>query len=386
MHVLILPSWYPRFPGDIEGSFFRDQAMALADAGLNVGVVFPDLQGPRRYFKGAQQTGIKITRDGPINEVRSFGFNWFSGLMRGFEWLWLRHGERAIAAYFEKFGKPDVIHVHSMLPAASLAERLRMRHGIPFVVTEHSSYLFHIKVPDNIKTKCARLAQSSSANLAVSQIVAEELNRRYSGNWSYLPNIVSPKFLSHPLITPSTDKTRLISVALLRLNKRMDLVIDAVDVLRKRGFNVTLTIIGDGDHRTTLEKRVSQLGLTEFVHFAGLIPVSNMPTTMATGHILVSASEFETFGVTLIEGLALGMPVVATRSGGPESIVTRNVGRLVDKWEATAFADAVEEVMVGIDQFRPEKMRSHCEAHYSAGVVAAALQLIYMRVVDDVQK
>jgi L-malate glycosyltransferase len=386
MHVLIIPSWYPRFSGDIEGSFFRDQALALADAGMDVGVVFPDLRGPRRYLKGAPQTGIKITRDGPINEVRSFGFNLFSGHMGGFEWLWLRHGERAIAAYFEKFGKPDVIHVHSMLPAASLAERLRVRHGIPFVVTEHSTYLFHNEVPDNIKAKCARLAQSSSANLAVSEIVAQELNRRFLGNWSYLPNIVSPKFLSHQLITPSIDKVRLVSVALLRPHKRMDLVIDAVDLLRKRGFDVTLTIIGDGDDRSTLEKRVGQLGLTELVHFAGLVPVSNMPAIMATGHILVSASEFETFGVTLIEGLALGMPVVATRSGGPESIVTPDVGRLVDKGDATALADAVQEVIARIERFCPEKIRSHCEAHYSAPVVAAALQSIYMRVADDVQK
>jgi L-malate glycosyltransferase len=386
MHVLILPSWYPRFPGDIEGSFFRDQALALADAGLNVGVVFPDLQGLRRYFMGNRQTGIAVTKDGPINEVRSFGFNWFSGLMRGFEWLWLRHGERAISAYFERFGKPDVVHVHSMLPAASLAERLLLRHGIPFVVTEHSTYLFHSEVPDAVKRKCARLAKSSSANLAVSELVADELERRYSGGWSYLPNIVSPKFLSHPLIAPSTSKFRLISVALLRPHKRMDLVIDAVDLLRKRGFDVSLTVIGDGDQRDALERQVDQLGLSEFVDFAGLVPVSNMPATMSEGHILVSASEFETFGVTLIEGLALGMPIVATRSGGPESIVTPDVGRLVGKGDAIALADAVEEVMVEINKFSPEKMRAHCAAHYSAPVVAAALKSIYIGISGNVQK
>jgi len=383
MHVLILPSWYPRFEGDVEGSFFRDQAHGLADAGLKVGVLFPDLRGPRRHFRGERPSGIAVRQDGAISEVRSHGFNWFPGTMAGFEWLWLRHAHKALSVYFERFGRPDIVHVHSMEPAAAVAERLRDRYGIPFVVTEHST--FHIRGMSSaaVKRKCTRLAHASSANLAVSEIFADKLNALYGGDWSYLPNIVSPRFLSHPLISPSNGEFRIVSVALLARRKRMDLVIEAVADLRTRGIDAALTIIGDGDEKPRLEQLATTLGLDGKVEFAGRVPISDMPAAMAKGHLLVSASEFETFGVTLIEGMALGMPIVATRSGGPSSIVAPDVGILVDRWDASEIADAIEAIIEDNDRYKPADLRAHSEARYSTPVVSEALKAIYSNVIAN---
>ncbi len=383
MHVLILPSWYPRYEGDTEGNFFRDQAQGLAEAGLKVGVVFPDLRGPGRFFRNSNRSGIAVRRDGSVAEVRSHGFNWFPGNMAGFEWLWLRHAKKALAVYFDKFDKPDVVHAHSMQPAALAAKHLLDRHGIPFVITEHSSFHIRDLGSAGVKRKCAKLAEASAANLAVSEVFALKLNQIYGGNWRYLPNSVAKQFLAHPLIAPSESEFRIVSVALLARHKRMDLVIDAVADLRNRGRNVTLTIVGDGPERQALEEQVASLGLQDKVEFAGLVAVSDMPATLAKGHMLVSASEFETFGVTLIEGLALGMPIVATRSGGPDSIVTPAVGRFVDEWSGAAIADAVECIMKDIDRFQPAEMRAYCSAHYSAPVISDALKTIYAGVTAD---
>lgn len=382
MHVLIIPSWYPRFPGDLEGTFFRDQALALADIGINVGVLFPDLKGVARYFTNYRRPGIKIGEDGPLNEVRSFGFNWFPRLMSGFEWLWKIHGLKAADCYFEKFGRPDIIHAHSMLPAGSLAVNLQKRFDIPFVLTEHSTVLLNNRIASGLAQKCRNIASLSSANLAVSEPAAAALERRYGGNWAYLPNIVSPFFLSHPLITPPAASTfHIISAAILRPRKRMDVIIDAVHLLRQRNSDVSLTIIGDGEQRGALERQVAHLKLGKFVHFAGEVAPNDMPERMARGHVLVSASDFETFGVTLIEGLALGMPVVATRSGGPESIVTPAVGRLVNKGDAGALADAIQHIMKSLAQFAPEKIRQYCQENYSPPVISEALANIYRSIV-----
>lgn len=383
MHVLIIPSWYPRFPGDLEGNFFRDQALALADAGLNVGILFPDIKGIVRHFSNQPRKGVRILKDGPLNEVRSFGLNWFPRMMTGFEWLWRLHGMKAAVCYFEKFGRPDLIHAHSMLPAASLAAHINRLYTIPYVITEHSSVIFNGNLSRSLAAKCRHIAAQSSANLAVSERVVSALEQRYPGDWSFLPNIVSPQFLSHALITPPAAETlHIISAAILRPNKRMDVLIDAVSILRRKKLDVSLTIFGDGEHRGALERQVAQLNLREFVHFAGHVAPSDMPGKMAKGHVLVSASDFETFGVTLIEGLALGMPVVATRSGGPESIVTPAVGCLVEKGQPIALAEALQQVMVNSAQFSPEKIRAHCEATYSPRVIARSLIDIYRSVVE----
>ena len=383
MHVLILPSWYPRFDGDAEGSFFRDQTHGLAEAGLKVGVVFSDLRGPGRHFQKGRPSGITIAQDGPIAEVRSHGFNWSPRFMPGFEWLWLRHAERALSVYLDRFGKTDVVHVHSMEPAATMAARLKDRYGIPFVITEHSTFHLRHVVSDGVRRKCARLAQASSANLAVSEVFAGKLDALYGGDWSYLPNIVSSDFLRQPLISLGDREFRLVSVALLSRRKRMDLVVEAVAALRARGHDVALTIVGDGEERPRLEQMVSALGLEEKIEFAGLTARADVPGAMSKGRILVSASEAETFGVTLIEGMALGMPIVATRSGGPDSIVTPEVGKLVDDWSAAAIADAIEEVIRHIDRYDPAKMRAHCEARYSTSVVSDALKSIYADAIAD---
>ncbi len=137
MHVLILPSWYPRFEGDVEGSFFREQALALANSGLKVGVVFPDLRGPRRFMRARKKFGLKVRNDEGLQEVRSHGFNWFPRGETSFQWLWTKHAKRALERYVREFGKPDIVHVHSMLPSGLAAVWFHRLHNIPFVVTEH---------------------------------------------------------------------------------------------------------------------------------------------------------------------------------------------------------------------------------------------------------
>lgn len=386
MHVLILPSWYPRYDGDAEGSFFRDQAHALADAGLTVGVVFADLRGPRRYFRWGRQSGISVRQDESINEVRSHGFNWFPRDAGRYEKLWLRHAEKAFVTYVDRFGMPDILHVHSMEPAGSFAVRVADRCGIPFVVTEHSSFFLRNELSSKRGENVKAIVRRSYRNIAVSQTFATKLNKMTGGVWQYIPNIVSDRFLFASLIDHGRGPFRLVSVASLAKHKRMDVVIDAVAALRNRGRNVALTIIGDGSERTRLERMVGDLALTEVVEFTGRVALADMPKAMGTGDLLVSASDFETFGVTLIEGMALGMPVVATRSGGPDSIVTSEVGTLVPLGDPIALADAAAVIMDNIERYRPADIRAHCDARFSPRTVCRSLTTIYAEAIADARR
>ncbi|WFL78709.1 glycosyltransferase [Altererythrobacter arenosus] len=382
MHVLILPSWYPRFEGDAEGSFFRDQAQGLAELGLQVGVAFADLRGPRQVRRGTTG-GVTIRMDGIIQEVRSHGFNWFPRIYPGFERLWLRHISIAVNEYVTRFGHPDIVHAHSMEPAAVAAEKISREFGIPFVTTEHSTAHILRPVSSSKRSKFKRLAARSSSNLAVSEMFAEALNESYGGNWHYQPNIVASRFFTAPLVRREGATTRLVTVGYLTRRKRVDLIIEAVAFLRKRGFDVALTIVGDGPERGALTELVKGLGVLEHVEFVGQVSIFDMPTAMSRGHILVSASEFETFGVTLIEGMALGMPIVATRSGGPNSIVKPNLGRLVDEWSVEALAEAIAAVVVDFADYPAKEIRDECASVYSTPVVCAALDAIYQRACGD---
>ncbi len=383
MHVLIIPSWYPRYSGDMEGSFFRDQALALAASGVKVGVLFADLRGPRRYFKSVPHRGIAVTQDGPIHEVRSRGFNWFSRSDIGFNWLAAHHLGQIAKDYVRTFGRPDIIHAHSMLPGGCFARTMSSELDIPYVLTEHSTV--HVKHFNSrfLNEKFKAVATGSSSNFAVSEPFASLLNRKYGGGWSYLPNMVADRFLSLPLREDQGGSFSIVSVGNLFERKRMDLVIEALSIVRQRGIDGHLTIIGDGPERAGLERLVEKLDLRPFVEFSGKIAVQDMPEAMSEGDLLVSASDVETFGVTLVEALALGMPVVATRSGGPESIVAPEVGMLVNRDDSAELADAITRMFDNRVHYKKEDMRSYCIDHYASETISRKLVECYREKISN---
>lgn len=377
MHVLILPSWYPRFEGDIEGSFFREQALALANAGLKVGVVFPDLRGPGRFMRARKKFGLQVRSDEGLLEVRSHGFNWFPRGEALFHWLATKHAKRALKRYVQEFGKPDIVHVHSLLPSGFAAVWFHRLYNVPFVVTEHSTRFLMSSQNSKIMKKCRKIVSFSKMNIAVSEVLKISLSDLFGSKWQYVPNIVANSFLNYPLEPTDNDNKNLISVAFLRQNKRMDLVISAVAILIARNVNVSLSIVGDGPERSELEKQALRLNISDRVKFFGQVSRAEMPAVISRANILVSASEVETFGVTLVEGLALGLPIVATPSGGPQTIVTPLVGRLTPDWDSTNLADAIEDVLTRKKQFPPNKLREHCNLLYSERAVCRELTSMY---------
>ena len=76
-----------------------------------------------------------------------------------------------------------------------------------------------------------------------------------------------------------------------------------------------------------------------------------MPEVMADADLFVLPSFYDSLGIVLIEAMACGVPVVATRCGGPEDIVDDKVGRLAAVGSAESLAEAIDEVLNGYDQF-----------------------------------
>src|SRR4029079_1767278 len=75
--------------------------------------------------------------------------------------------------------------------------------------------------------------------------------------------------------------------------------------------------------------------------------------------LLVLPSRSESLGMVLVEALACGTPVVATRCGGPEDIVDERVGVLVPPEDPEALAAGMEQVLVSGDRFDRETLRAH---------------------------
>ena len=131
-------------------------------------------------------------------------------------WAWIRAGEVAFDSYVKRFGTPDVLHAHNALYGGMLAARLSRKTGVPFVITEHSSFLARGIVSKSLLRRAASCYRAASALLAVSPSLGSQLEQTVGANaqgWRWAPNVIDPDWLTHPLKrNVSGDQFRILAV------------------------------------------------------------------------------------------------------------------------------------------------------------------------------
>jgi glycosyltransferase involved in cell wall biosynthesis len=134
--------------------------------------------------------------------------------------------------------------------------------------------------------------------------------------------------------------------------KGVDTLLRAVAQLRASGNEVALAVIGGGEERPRLEQLASQLGIRGNVHFTGEVPQPDVATYLRCADVFALASTYEGFSHVLLEALAVGVPVVATRVGGnPEVVMDGENGLLVPHSNVEDMASALARVL-GDDALR----------------------------------
>jgi glycosyltransferase involved in cell wall biosynthesis len=114
-------------------------------------------------------------------------------------------------------------------------------------------------------------------------------------------------------------------------SKRFDLLIRAVDQVRRHRPDVELVIVGEGYERDNLTRLVGELHATEWVRLAGRVNDEDLVALYRRAWVVTSASISEGWGMTLTEAAACGTPAVATRIAGHEDAVVDGItGLLVD--------------------------------------------------------
>ncbi|EHU3348674.1 glycosyltransferase [Acinetobacter baumannii] len=382
MHILILPSWYPNFKGDINGSFFREQALALKENGNKVGVIYPQIRS-LRDIKGIfiKPYGCHVENDDGVLTLRWHSVNFFFKFPNLARKQWINCGLRLFKEYIKKNGKPDVIHVHSLLNSGYLAFEIYKKYNIPYVITEHSSAFARGLVPSSVFSSLSNVVAHSSKCIAVSKIFCRFLEQNFVGTvWNYIPNIVNNVFLKEKLYS-NTGVFELINICFLNKNKKVDLIIRAFAKALMQQPNLKLKIGGDGPERINLENLVQELNISHAVTFLGLLSREEVRVRINKASAFILGSDYETFGVVVVEALALGKPVISTKCGGPESIIQPEVGYLVEKNSIDEMAEAIINLYNNYDNYQAENIRKYCERSFSEQAVVDQLQNLYLSVI-----
>ena len=134
---------------------------------------------------------------------------------------------------------------------------------------------------------------------------------------------------SHRLLPIDDNASIILFVGGLRKIKGLDYLFEAMRFVKEKTTRVTLLLVGDGSERNHLEALARDLDLEENIHFAGRVPPEAIPKCMAAPDVLVLPSLSEGFPNVILEAMASGLPVVATRVGGVPDIVADGINGFV---------------------------------------------------------
>ncbi len=380
-HVLIIPSWYPSRHRPIPGIFFKEQAEILSKKIDKVGVISPLF----RSFKDFDFTKNEENYY-EINGVNTYTEEiWHYPKLRKLNKKnWVKTCKQLFHKYIAENGLPDIIHIHSVMYAGKFAEYAKKKYNVPFVITEHATG-FALDYFSNKELKeFSKEIKSSSYNIAVSQSIADTLTEKINGKWKVIPNTIKNVFFEEGIKnlhnTKNKNKKIFFSLSGLIPIKGLNVLIDAFTILEKQFPDTELWIGGDGTEKTKLQNQILQNRLQDKVFLLGKLSQSEVIENLRKVHFYVSPSLQETFGIVIIEALALGLPTVATICGGPEHIINDKVGVVVEKNSAAELYQAMKYLLQNEEQYNSEEIINYCRENYSEDVVSDAIIEVYKQV------
>ncbi|WP_276663078.1 glycosyltransferase [Syntrophomonas wolfei] len=384
MHLLIIPSWYPDEINPLGGLFFQEQAQALKNAGHRVGVIFPERKSLRRFQFKNIKSYISYENDHGIATIRKKGWRWFPRIPYGYSSLYLYDGLVLYEEYVNKYGQPDIIHAHAMFFGGVLASRIEKQYNVPFVVTEHSSDFAKNLIQWWQRKYFLEIYQNVSKLITVSPALGKILTWKYAcpkDKIKFIPNLVNTDFFTINTKKPQ-EKNKFIFFVLsgLEYEKGHHVLLNAFASKFKNIFDTQLWIGGDGARRLNIEKQANDLGISRQVRFLGMLNREQVRDYLQQVDVFVLPSLYETFGVVIIEALASGKPVIATKCGGPECVVTDLNGLLVPRNDVESLADALVKMKECLKLYDPSLIRQDCIDRFSAKEVTKQLEIIYQEI------
>jgi glycosyltransferase involved in cell wall biosynthesis len=223
---------------------------------------------------------------------------------------------------------PDVVYAQFLVPSGLIASRV----DAPLVVTAHGRDVRNVGTLRGVETLTRRVVRAAATVVCVSDYLRVELESKLpeaAGKTEVVSMGVDLERFRPPATEP-VGPPRFLCLGSLTERKN---VVRLADAFARLGGGV-LTFAGDGPLRSRLEGR-------ERVELLGVVPHEDVPALLAAHHVLCQPSLIEPLGQSLLEGMAAGRPVVATRIGGPPEFVPPEAGVLVDPLDLDALTRAL---------------------------------------------
>lgn len=311
-----------------------------------------------------------------------------------------RHRWNLIGAAHElaalvRSGGFEVVHAHLYFPAvvAALSRRLGLHRAAQVVSFHNLAYAPGVnKAGAGLRWRkrlaAALYPRGFDAILGVSAAVARHYEQALGLHGvQVLHNPVPRALADRPEPAAAAQKEGFSVVVPGRLvhEKGHADFLQALSLLRSQGRGLSVTLAGHGPLRASLVQQIEELALADCIAITGAMPHAQLLDAVEAADLVVVPSRFEGFGLTALEAMALGRPVVATTAGGlPEVIADGETGLLVPPQDPTQLAQAIGLLMddAPLRQRLGAAGRQRAKQEFSLSAVTARLRDIYRRVVQ----
>jgi len=425
MRILVLATTFPRWKGDTEPAFVLDVSQALVERGHQLVALVPHAAGAAREetfenlssvlktasgsgeSAGETRAGLRVVRfpywpsergqqlcynGGALPNLRQ---SWMARLnLPAFLWQQRRWVGRLLRR--EPF---DLIHSHWILPQGFFAVRQARQANLPVVLTAHAGDIFPLRRP-GLRALLRYTLERAAAVTANSRATAAELLQVAPG----ISPAVIPMGVDLERFSPRPEQARALRQALapngslilhvgrFAPKKGQTYLLRAMPHILQRRPEARLALIGFGPLQPALQSEARSLGLGERVHFIGKVPHEEMPDYFAAADVFVLPSivspsgDTEGLGVVLLEALAAGTPVVASRVGGiPDIVRDGETGLLVEEKQPEALAKAILQLLEqpALGRRLIEEGRRHIEQFFSWPGVARRFESLFEQALQE---
>ena len=367
--LLVITNSYPdRDLGISGGMFVKEQVDELSKYFEEIYVISPQPFGVNRALFDYNYENVRVFFPRffhlPIGYFRKrLGDNFFKAAMR------------VIKREKLEF---DLIHAHFTWPSGYAGVMLGKKFGVQVIITVHEDHNWLVKEVSSCFRKLEFTWKNADALIRVNKKDVMLL-KKFNNNVYSIPNGFNPKRL--PIIKKNIARGKLglksdvkivFSLGNLVEQKGHKYLIQAMTTVVRNYNDVVCYIGGKGPLKNELQRQINKLGLQNYVKLLGFVPDDQLALWMNAADLFVLPSLSESFGLVVLEAMAVGTPVVATVNGGSEEIITsEDYGLLCPPKDPECLA---EKILIALDkEWDREKIRKYAEQFKWENIVGEIL-------------
>ena len=370
--LMMVSSYWQGAEKFIGGNFHFDQAVSLSEY-CNCAIYYPYDKSLNVPFTDTVDRGIRTFRSKYALEKK------------------LRNRRYMVRAmkYIIKEYHPDIIHGNVATEAGRFAVALGKLFKIPVLVSEHSAieasgveYFPHYYYAKIAYENCDYITcVSDDLTRKLGKIFPRcEFHTVYNG-------IVEPDNKLLMNVQKRYRKEGAVNMVVVAAFydssiKGIQFLLPALKRLLSEGRKVALHLVGGGEYLSYFKQMAQKLEITQNCIFYDHCSKEQVYEIVSEMDFMVSSSLFESFGCSIAEGMMMGKPAVATRSGGIESIVNDETGILVEKGSEEELYQGIKTMAENYKKFSSERISYYAHEKFLIGMISRRYMDIYQEILN----